>query len=256
MKFQILLATCLAVYCSGELTDEEREKIEEHLPHFDLDEFTDDFVNYDVVPDTCSDISKSCVESGHDQARRCITMFYDEKGSQIAECKAQMETDENGETKHDKWQKMSFEYHKNIQSCLAGEDPPVLTDEEIFRIFKRDTEDESESDENGCPAEIDFSTEGFDNGKACFDAFKANKVKCAKCVAQDEGCADYAACTGRGRTAPSNDRLAGWKRAQSKLARQKRKAIKEAKKELFLCIGMSPDGSRVRRHHARKHWNF
>jgi len=237
-----LLALAVTARCEVDTSE-----IEEHLPHFDLTQLTDEFKNFETLPETCAETSKKCALGGHEHARTCISMFFDEKGDEIREC---VDENEDLQQASQDWQEASLQWHVNIQKCLAGEEAPAGESEnDVYFLFKRD------ATEYNCDAEEDaHEAEDYENGKACFEAFKSHKAKCSHCIKIDTGCSDYVSCTGRG-PRPEDERLAGWWAKQSKLGREKKNKIKKAKKMIFTCLGLGGgdgEGKRRRRFRMRR----
>lgn len=231
MKVVFVIVVALAAISRSQDSFDESE----HLPHFDVTQLSEDFRAYKIT-ETCSDLSKNCVTGGHAHAKRCISMFYDEKGSEITECRTEQE---GLEAASQAWQEASLEWHKNIQACLAGDPAPQDTEDSedvLFLLFKRSsgTHDHGAHD---CENDVDHYRTDYENGKECWDDFKMHKQHCKHCIMADEGCTTYAACTGKGRSPSDDERLAGWHRVQAKLGREKRNKIKTAKKLLFTCLG-------------------
>lgn len=223
------VAICLLVLV-GFVSCQDDDDIQTHLPHFPVDELSDEFRAYEVLPEGCSATSEACVSGGHHHAQRCIRMFYQEKGTQIQECK---ESNPEIAKANQDWQDASFQWHKALQQCLAGEDAPEsIPDDSVYWLFKRETH------AHNCDEEDDHTGGEYENGMECWNDFKLHKAKCNHCIKQDAGCADYVACSGRG-PQPSDARLANWWRNNAKLGREKKALIKNAKKMLFRCIGQA-----------------
>lgn len=238
MKAFIVLLALAAISFSQDVFDET-----EHLPHFDVSQLSDDFRAYNI-PETCSDLSKSCVKGGHAHAKRCISMFYEEKSGAITECR----TEQEGLAEASQaWQEASLQWHKNIQACLEGESAPSETEDaaDLFvLLFKRSSDQHGHAHGgHDCETDVDHYRSDYENGQECWDDFKMHKQHCKHCILEDDGCQTYAACTGRGPT-PEDERLAGWHRTQAKLGKEKLNKIKEAKKLLFTCLGTKADKRR------------
>jgi hypothetical protein len=207
---------------------EERDKlIEKHLPAYKMDELTDNMKSYQPYEGTqCHEKVWSCIEHVHGHAKMCAMQAEKEYPEQLAACRQQ----EGYEDINKAWMEASFKYHKLIDQCLSGEDPPSDDDDKFMLLYrkKRNAGEHGHGHKHGGHSEMKF-----DNSKKCWEALKNHQKKCMRKAAT---CPKLAACMGIG-DAPTNENLLAWYNVVKEVKDEKTVKVTQYIARLAGCVG-------------------
>lgn len=204
------------------------------LPHFRKDEFSSNFALY-KIPDTCSTASKHCIKAIHDHAVKCERMLRGERAAELRECMVDQEIAEANR----EWQIASSAYHLAVDDCLKGQHAPARTGD-AFLLFRRKRETTAQE----CAEESMHDVGTYESARECWEDLVEHRRKCGACMAQDRGCDLVATCMGKGRR-PDDPELGRWFDRNHRLNRAKTRKVKQAKRKLMTCMGLSHSSVRL-----------
>uniref|UniRef100_A0A914VI10 Uncharacterized protein n=1 Tax=Plectus sambesii TaxID=2011161 RepID=A0A914VI10_9BILA len=164
-----------------------------NLDHFKVDELSSSFKAYELtISEGCDSEINSCIAEQHTDARACVEQWREHSGKYIDECHQDTEIAELSKT----WQESSFHWHKAVDSCLQGKEPPTEAAEAtMFLVFLKRKKRSSHSG---------HEHHGQDNSMGHEQCFKRIEEKAAVCNTKVAECAALAKCWGLG-DAPSTE---------------------------------------------------
>jgi hypothetical protein len=229
MKLLVLSVVIgLAVaYPSNEASSQE---LSETMPHFETEGLSSQFQRYQLPSESqCDAEVGACVACGHRIAEKCMELWMaSDEGDQLRAC----ESDDEGVVEADRaWQRASSKYHRHMQQCLKGEDPP--TEEHVvfgglFSLLKRKKRHAS-----GSSGSSEECLEDYEDHNACWAALHTNHQECgAKIVA----CPAFARCTGRG-DEPTDATHKRWYDIMKQCREDKSQKVREHLRLLHECLG-------------------
>jgi len=135
-----------------------KEGLKKYLPGFDVDSFSEDFVEFKPVEDVgCEDSVWGCIQHVHSHAKTCAMTTLEKYGDALATCR---NDDATFNTSDLAWQTASFEYHKKIGMCLSSSqdaDPPASRRR---RAFHRHHDQDDDDDDSNDGDDWDTDTDG------------------------------------------------------------------------------------------------
>jgi hypothetical protein len=205
---------------------EERDKLlEKHLPAYKMAELSDNMKSYQPYEGMqCHEKVWSCIEHVHGHAKMCVMQAQKEYPEELAACKQQDGYEESDSA----WMTASFKYHKLIDQCLSGEEPPADDDDKFMLLFRKKRNAPGHGHGHSYHHEMKFDT-----SKKCWEELKKHEKKCMRKAAT---CPKLAACMGIG-DAPTNENLLAWYNVMKEVKDDKTAKVTQHIARLAACVG-------------------
>jgi uncharacterized protein (DUF736 family) len=199
--------------------------------HFQTDRLTNEFGQFRIVG--CSDEIGQCWKTFHDKAKTCVAKFRTNPKFQT--CMNRQDVKDG----HRAFVQSMFKWHKSMGLCLAGnecEDCPAeiqsdaASDDEALYFFKREIDDNEDSDEGNESDQLKNAM------RKCFKGVGKWQRQCQK---DSVKCEVFARCFGEGQR-PNDQRLSRWYTAikdQRGTSERMQRTFYDA---LFNCISNEP----------------